>query len=161
DGGARDAAAGTRQGIYPGRQLSHARAEKSVRELGADGDVSRLPGQMGRVVSGGRLHRRLGLDDYRGIANSFDVASARPRCMRLRRRILDISQMVSALHGAGAFSCLELVDCIHNGLMRGDAGGNSPDRFVLSKGHGAMALYAVLEDRGVLSARDLDTYCRA
>jgi len=93
------------------------------------------------------------------IANSFDVASARQRCMRLRRRILDVSQTVSALHGAGAFSCLEMVDCVHNGLMRSDAG--APDRFILSKGHGAMALYAVLEDRGVLSARDLDTYCRA
>ena len=91
--------------------------------------------------------------------NSFDAAAARARCMRFRRRILDISQTVLALHGAAAFSCLEMVDCIQNGLMRRNADGSSPDHFVLSKGHGAMALYAVLEDRGVLDRRDLDTYC--
>jgi transketolase len=91
--------------------------------------------------------------------NSFDVAAARARCMRHRRRILDVSQTVSALHGGAAFSCLEMVDCIQYGLMRRNLDGSSPDRFVLSKGHGAMALYAVLEARGVLNQRDLDTYC--
>jgi len=93
------------------------------------------------------------------IRNSFDVSAARARCMRYRRRILDVSQTVSALHGGAAFSCLEMVDCIQFGLMRRNAGGTSPDRFLLSKGHGAMALYAVLEERGLLTKQDLDTYC--
>ena len=44
--------------------------------------------------------------------NSFDVAQARRRCLAYRRRILDISQQVSALHIAPAFSCLEIVDTI-------------------------------------------------
>jgi transketolase len=37
-----------------------------------------------------------------------------------------------------------------------------PDRdvFVLSKGHGALALYAVLAERGFLDARELDAYGR-
>ena len=49
----------------------------------------------------------------------FDIAAARRRCLAHRRRILDISQQVSALHGAAAFSATEIVDCIYHGLMRG------------------------------------------
>ena len=41
--------------------------------------------------------------------------AARTRCQRYRRRILDISQQVSALHIGGAFSCTEIVDGIYNG----------------------------------------------
>lgn len=93
-------------------------------------------------------------------STSFDVAAARARCLRYRRRILDISQTVSALHGAAAFSCLEMVDCAQRGLMRRAADGSSPDRFILSKGHGAMALYSVLEEAGTLSKEDLDSYCK-
>ena len=60
---------------------------------------------------------------------NFDPAAARERCMAHRKRILEISQQVQALHAAGAFSCLEMVDTIYNGLTRG-AAGNSPDTFM-------------------------------
>jgi transketolase len=86
---------------------------------------------------------------------SFDAAASRERCRRMRRRILDISQTVPALHIAPAFSCLEIVDTVYHGLMRRD--GPTPDSFILSKGHGAMAQYAVLEQLGVLSREDLDS----
>src|SRR5262249_50098236 len=77
-----------------------------------------------------------------------------------RRRILDMSQRVTALHIGGAFSCIEIVDCIYNEFMRPPGpGGKSPDTFVMSKGHGCMIQYAVLEDHGVLSKADLDAYC--
>ncbi len=92
---------------------------------------------------------------------SFDVASSRRRCLAYRRRILDISQQVTALHAAGAFSCLEMVDVIYHGLMRRAVGnpGRFVDSFVMSKGHGCMAQYVVLENLGVLTKQDLDLYC--
>jgi transketolase len=92
---------------------------------------------------------------------SFDVVAARRRCRAYRRRILDISQQVTALHAAGAFSCLEIVDLIYNALMRRVIGnpGRFMDGFVMSKGHGCMAQYVVLEDLGILTKRDLDLYC--
>ena len=92
---------------------------------------------------------------------SFDVVAARRRCRAYRRRILDISQQVTALHAAGAFSCLEIVDVIYNGLLRGEIGnpGRFIDGFVMSKGHGCMAQYVILEALGVLTKRDLDLYC--
>ena len=81
--------------------------------------------------------------------------------MKYRRRILDISQQVSALHGAGAFSALEMVDCIYHGLMCGHPAKDSTDTFLMSKGHGCMSQYVILEDLGILARTDLDHYCRA
>ena len=93
-------------------------------------------------------------------ANSFDAATARARAKKYRRRILDMSQNVSALHIGGAYSCTEIVDCIYNEFMRpGNAGGKSPDTFLMSKGHGCMIQYVILEDHGILSKADLDAYC--
>ena len=92
--------------------------------------------------------------------NVFDPAVARARCKSYRRRILDMSQNVSALHIGGAFSCTEIVDCVYNDLMRpGIKDGKSPDTFLMSKGHGCMIQYVILEDHGVLSKADLDAYC--
>jgi len=83
----------------------------------------------------------------------FDAQASRARCRTFRRRILDISQTVPALHIAPAFSCLELVDAIYFGLMRRD--GPDPDTFILSKGHGAMAQYCVLQELGILTPEEV------
>jgi transketolase len=91
--------------------------------------------------------------------NSLDLATARQRCMRYRRRILDISQQVSALHVAPAFSCLEIVDSIYHELMR-RSGKESPDTFLMSKGHGCVAQYVILEEFGILSTEDIANYCK-
>ena len=62
------------------------------------------------------------------------------RCRRYRRRILEISRQVSAAHVAPAFSCLEIVDALYHEVMR------PQDIFIMSKGHGCLAQYVVLED---------------
>ena len=84
---------------------------------------------------------------------------ARQRCLRYRRKILDISQHVMALHIAPAFSCMELVDAIYGHLMRCGADGAYEDAFLMSKGHGCMAQYVMLAERGILSEQDLADYC--
>lgn len=91
--------------------------------------------------------------------NHVDSAAARARCLRFRRRILDVSQTVSALHIASAYSCMEVVDLVYHALMRWNADGTSPDTFLMSKGHGCMAQYVILESLGILSADDLAHYC--
>lgn len=68
---------------------------------------------------------------------------------------------MQALHIGSAFSCTEIVDTIYHGLMRGNPPENSPDTFLMSKGHGCMIQYVVLENLGVLSSKDLDDYCTA
>jgi transketolase len=92
-------------------------------------------------------------------SNAFDAAAAKARCAGYRRRILEVSQQVQALHVGGAFSCTEIVDLCYNGLMARDAAGASPDMFIMSKGHGCMIQYAILESLGTLSRADLDLYC--
>jgi transketolase len=92
--------------------------------------------------------------------NTFDADAARLRCRRYRRRILDVSQQVQALHIGSAYSCTEIVDCMYHGLMRRNLDGSSPDTFLMSKGHGCMIQYVILEERGTLTRQDLDLYCR-
>jgi transketolase len=92
--------------------------------------------------------------------NSFDPVAARKRCRGYRRRILDISQQVTALHVAPAFSCIEITDVIYNGLMRCGPTGEYSDVFLMSKGHGCMIQYVILEEQGILSRKDLDDYCK-
>jgi transketolase len=99
-------------------------------------------------------------EDRESRRNSFDPAAARRRCRDYRRRILDISQQVAALHVAPAFSCIEITDVIYNGLMRFEATGEYRDVFLMSKGHGCMIQYVILEEQGVLSRKDLDDYCK-
>jgi transketolase len=82
------------------------------------------------------------------------VESPSARCQRYRRRILELSQQVSAAHVAPAFSCLEIVDALYHGAMQ------PQDIFIMSKGHGCLAQYAVLEDLGLLPAGELDAYCK-
>ncbi len=81
------------------------------------------------------------------------------RCLKYRKRILDISQTVKALHAAGAFSCMEMVDTIYFALMRKDNKGRFKDTFLMSKGHSCITQYVILEQLGILSKKDLDEYC--
>ena len=40
------------------------------------------------------------------------------RCKKYRKKILEISQSVSALHIGGSFSSVEIVDCIYNRIKK-------------------------------------------
>jgi transketolase len=91
---------------------------------------------------------------------AFDGADARERCRRFRRRILELSQIGTTLHIAPAFSCLELVDAVYFGLMRRPGAPNAPDTFILSKGHGCLSQYVILEQLGVLTRQDMEMYCK-
>src|SRR5687767_7848892 len=96
------------------------------------------------------------LDPGAQMANGLHTTrmSALERCRAYRRRILEISQQVPALHIAPAFSCVEIVDALYNEVMK------PTDIFIMSKGHGCMAQYVILEERGTLSREDLDQYCK-
>src|SRR5262249_25325869 len=90
----------------------------------------------------------------------FDARAERRRCIKLRRRILEMSQTVSALHIAGAYSCLEIVATVYFGLMRHVPAVEKPDTFILSKGHGSLAQYTALEELGILPRAEMDQYCK-
>ena len=87
------------------------------------------------------------------------VKNSNRRCLKFRKRILDISQKVKALHAAGAFSCMEMLDLIYFSLMKKDKNGKIKDTFLMSKGHSSIAQYVILEHLNILSKKDLDSYC--
>ena len=75
--------------------------------------------------------------------------------MKLRKRILDISQKVTALHIGGAFSSAEIISVIYNKLIN-----LKKDKFILSKGHAGILLYTILEQKKILKKKHLDNYCK-
>jgi len=90
----------------------------------------------------------------------FDAPAAKTRCRRFRKRMLDISQKVGAVHLAPSFSCLELVDTVYHALMRRTGDAERDDTFILSKGHGSLAQFVVLEELGVIPRAWLDHFCQ-
>lgn len=71
---------------------------------------------------------------------------------RLRRRILEISHRAGEGHIPSAFSVLEIVHVIYDRIL------GQEDRFILSKGHACLALYAVLEAKGLIPTAMVDTF---
>jgi transketolase len=70
---------------------------------------------------------------------------------KLRRRILDISHNAKASHIGSCLSVIDLVDGVY-GVKRKD------DRFILSNGHAAVALYVVLEKLGIIKVANLEDF---
>jgi transketolase len=79
---------------------------------------------------------------------------------RLRRNIVTSTTRAGSGHPSTSLSMVELVTVLYfGGVLRYDP--NSPhdpdrDRFILSKGHGAPGLYAVLAEAGYFPVRELD-----
>lgn len=82
---------------------------------------------------------------------------SKKKCARYRKRILDISQSVSALHIGGAFSCVEILEVIFNKFLNKK---KLYKNFVLSKGHASILHYVILEDLGLIKKKDLNDYCK-
>lgn len=90
----------------------------------------------------------------------FDPRESRKRCLYYRRRLLDISQTLGALHLAPALSCIEITDFIYNNIMKKNEKGLFLDTFIMSKGHGCLIQYLILEHLGILTTKDIETYCK-
>jgi transketolase len=82
---------------------------------------------------------------------------------KLRLRILELTYGVkkSGAHVGGGLSCVEILATLYGSILKFDI--NNPldrnrDRFILSKGHGAIALYSVLEQVGFISKEELDQF---
>jgi transketolase len=77
----------------------------------------------------------------------------------VRLIVLEQSKRANVGHIGSALSIADLIAVLYSGVLRG-VGEDDPerDRFVLSKGHAALALYAALHVRGVLSSDELDSF---
>ena len=83
--------------------------------------------------------------------------------LKTRRRVLELG-LLAGKNGSHQGSGMSIVDILAvlygGGLNVSKDNPDSPgrDRFILSKGHGAVALYAVLEQRGFLTREETDTF---
>jgi transketolase len=82
----------------------------------------------------------------------------------LRRRILEAAHYTHEGHIASAFSVLEIIYSLYRYWLWYtplDPKIDTRDYFILSKGHGAMALYAVLSEMKFFPQHMLNNYCQA
>lgn len=78
----------------------------------------------------------------------------------IRKIILEQAKRANVGHIGSALSIADIVAALYDGILKG-TGPDDPerDRFILSKGHAALALYATLFLKGWITAENLNTYC--
>jgi transketolase len=84
--------------------------------------------------------------------------SMNPRDIRLI--ILQQSKRAQVGHIGPALSVADIIASLYGGVLRISTPDDPDrDRFILSKGHAALALYAALALRGLIPSEQLDTFC--
>jgi transketolase len=80
---------------------------------------------------------------------------------QLRFKLVQMSHAAGTPHLASALSCVDILVAAYWNVLRVDAGKPADanrDRFILSKGHAATALYATLAERGFFPKEWLETF---
>lgn len=81
----------------------------------------------------------------------------------LRRLIVDMVVRGRDGHIPSAFSILDIVTVLYRDVLKVDPRNpewSDRDYFILSKGHGCLALYANLYRRGFVSEHDIEMFCK-
>jgi transketolase len=90
-----------------------------------------------------------------------DILDARSRA--LRRRIVEVLEQAGRGHVGSSLSLVEIMRVLFDDVARYDpARPDWPDRdrVILSKGHGCLALYVMLADKGFFPVEELWKFCR-
>ena len=81
----------------------------------------------------------------------------------LRKKIVEMVHRAKDGHLPSAFSVVDILSLLYRDYLKVDPknpGWEGRDYFILSKGHGCVALYAVLHEYGFLSDRDIELFCK-
>lgn len=82
---------------------------------------------------------------------------------QLKKMIVDMVCSGGAGHIPSAFSIFDIVYTLYHGVLNLDIDNHQSDNrdyFILSKGHGCLALYVNLYDIGLLSDRTIEEFCQ-
>ena len=78
----------------------------------------------------------------------------------IRRTILEQSMRARVGHIGSALSIADIIAALYSRVLHiSDPGDPHRDRFILSKGHAVLAVYAALFARGWITEEELNTYC--
>lgn len=92
--------------------------------------------------------------------NAQDVTLLKKKAIEIRRDILKMLSKAGSGHTGGSLSIVEILLYLYNYRMKIDPkkpNMRERDKFILSKGHGCPALYAVLADKGFFPKEELGT----
>jgi transketolase len=92
---------------------------------------------------------------------SADAAAIRARARYLREETVRLIAIAKTGHYASSFSCAEILAVLYDGVLRlrrGEPDWPGRDRFLLGKGHAAVALYPLLAGLDYFPSADLDGY---
>ena len=78
---------------------------------------------------------------------------------RIRERVIECSKQANVGHIGSCLSVADIIATLFADVLRLEGDRPDHDRFVLSKGHAALALYAALEATGGIGAQDLARFC--
>jgi len=95
--------------------------------------------------------------------NKEDLSSSRELAAKIRGHSLRMSFATKSPHLGSMLSMADLLAVLYTHILRVDpnnAHWPERDRFILSKGHGGAALFAVLAERGFFPTAWLETYRR-
>ena len=95
-------------------------------------------------------------------SNASAPASLDARSIALRHAIVDALIGGRRGHVGSSFSLVEILRVLYDDVMRyrpSDPEWSGRDRFILSKGHGCLALYAMLADKGFFASEELARQC--
>lgn len=88
-------------------------------------------------------------------APSIDLAK------KIRLRVLNMLHAGQSSHIGSCYSVIDILSVLYSGVMRYDPKNphwENRDRFILSKGHAAAAVYAVLAQQGFIAENLLNSY---
>ena len=80
---------------------------------------------------------------------------------KLRRRIIEVSANAKIPHLGSCLSCIDILVYLYWSVLKIDPANPldpNRDRFILSKGHGAPALFQVLAEKGFFPLKDLNEF---
>jgi len=84
----------------------------------------------------------------------------RKTSLNIRRTVIEQSFRAGVGHIGSCLSIADVLAALSGGVLRGDSDDDPDrDRFILSKGHAVLALYAALHEAGRLDTAELNTYC--
>lgn len=81
----------------------------------------------------------------------------------VREKILKMAFISQAGHIGSSLSIADILAVLYSGILKINPKeylNESRDRFILSKGHAVLALYAVLAEKGFFSEEQIENYCK-
>lgn len=93
----------------------------------------------------------------------YSILQLEKKARQIRAKLVEMSYNAKAAHLGSALSCVDILVSLYWAKLKLEPDNiREPerDRFILSKGHAASALYAVLAYKKIIPENLLDTYCR-